>query len=259
MRLLVAFGAVALVLALVGCASAPRVLPADAVPDYQLGGAYDPPDGVTVVARDSTAEPAPGMYSICYVNGFQTQPGDSWPEELLVRGDDGPIVDPDWPDEHILDLSTAQNRAAIVARLRPVIEHCADAGFDAVEFDNLDSYTRSGGAFDLEDAVATAISLVGVAHAEGLAAGQKNTPELGARGHDEIGFDFAVVEECDRYQECAVYTAVYGDAVIAIEYADDLRRPFDEICADPEAPAAVVLRDRDLTAPGDPDYVFERC
>src|SRR4051794_25769058 len=29
-------------------------LPADAVADYQLGGAYAPPSGVTVVVRDST-------------------------------------------------------------------------------------------------------------------------------------------------------------------------------------------------------------
>ena len=31
---------------------------------------------------------------------------------------------------------------------------CRDKGFDAVEFDNLDSYGRSGGRLDIEDALA---------------------------------------------------------------------------------------------------------
>ena len=42
--------------------------------DYQLGGAYPPPAGVTIVSRDRTAERADGVYTICYVNGFQIQP-----------------------------------------------------------------------------------------------------------------------------------------------------------------------------------------
>src|SRR5699024_6855477 len=34
--------------------------PADTGFDYQLGGAYSPPEGTGIVVRDSTAEPAPG-------------------------------------------------------------------------------------------------------------------------------------------------------------------------------------------------------
>ncbi|WP_250983997.1 endo alpha-1,4 polygalactosaminidase [Rhizobium sp. CG4] len=49
-----------------------KPIPSRAIPDYQLGGSYEPPLGVTVVARDSTAMPAEGLYNICYVNGFQT-------------------------------------------------------------------------------------------------------------------------------------------------------------------------------------------
>ena len=41
---------------------------------------------MTVVVRDSTDMPEPGLYSICYVNGFQTQPGAEWTVELLVDG-----------------------------------------------------------------------------------------------------------------------------------------------------------------------------
>src|SRR3546814_6194319 len=65
-----------------GPASASPELPPDgAAFDYQLGGAYPPPDGVEIVVRDRTAGPLEDAYSICYVNGFQTQPGeqDLWP------------------------------------------------------------------------------------------------------------------------------------------------------------------------------------
>ncbi|MEZ4399256.1 MAG: hypothetical protein R3B06_04510 [Kofleriaceae bacterium] len=47
--------------------------PVNAGLDYQLGGAYTPPAGVTLVSRDREATPAAGRYSICYVNGFQVQ------------------------------------------------------------------------------------------------------------------------------------------------------------------------------------------
>ena len=43
--------------------------------DYQLGGAYAPPAGVTIVSRDRKAAPGrAALYNICYVNGFQIQP-----------------------------------------------------------------------------------------------------------------------------------------------------------------------------------------
>ena len=242
-------------LLLSGCAAG---FPEGAQPDYQLGGAYDAPAGVGIVARDSQERPA-GVYDICYVNGFQTQPGVEWPDALLLHDETGaPLIDPNWPDETLLDLSTAQQREQASVIIGESIDRCADAGFDAVEFDNLDSYTRSDGMLDLDDAVAFATLLVQRATAAGLDAGQKNTPQLGERG-PEIGFTFAVAEECARYRECADYTAVYGQRVIDIEYADDLERTFEEICADPETPASTILRDRDLAPAGDAGYVYEHC
>jgi len=235
-------------------------LPAAAKVDYQLGGAYDPAPDVTVVARDSGQSPVQGVYSICYVNGFQTQPGDLWPNSLVLHDAAGEkVVDPDWPDETILDISTPDNRAAIADRVAVTVAGCAGAGFDAVEFDNLDSFTRAGGAFGIEDAVAYADLLVTSAHRAGLAVGQKNTPELGARGRDEIGFDFAVAEECQRYDECAAYTAVYGDQVIDIEYSDNMLETWTAICADPQLPPASVLRDRKLLPDDKPGYVAKYC
>lgn len=149
------------------------------------------------------------MYSICYVNGFQIQPGVVWPKDLLVHNGDVLLVDPNWPDEHIIDISTAAKRSAAASRQYISIDACAAAGYAAVEFDNLDSYTRSAGGLSLNDAVAFAGLLVQYAHTAGLAAGQKNTAELGARGRDQIGFDFAVAEECDQFSECSSYTDIY--------------------------------------------------
>lgn len=261
----VAAGALALGLLLGGCAGGVdtggvQALPARAVVDYQLGGGYDPAEGVTVVARDSTDEPAAGLYSICYVNGFQTQPGAEWPDDLVLHDDSGAeVFDPGWPDERLLDIRTAAQREGAAAVLAPVIAGCAADGFQAVEFDNLDSYTRSDGALELEQAVAFASLLVREAHANGLAAGQKNTPQLAERGRDEIGFDFAVAEECRRYDECASYTEVYGDQVIDIEYVDDLGGSLDEVCADPQLPPATVLRDRPLAPAGAEGHVYQRC
>ncbi|MCU1528393.1 MAG: hypothetical protein JWP75_2156 [Frondihabitans sp.] len=228
--------------------------------DYQLGGAYSPPTGVTVVERDSTSDPAPHLYSICYVNGFQTQPGVTWPDGLLVHRADGSLlVDPGWPDEHLIDLSTAAKRAGAAAIQGKTIDECRAKGFRAVEFDNLDSYSRSKRAFTLDDGIAFATLLTARAHHDGLAAAQKNTTELGSRGRDEVGFDFAVSEECDRYTECSAYTKVYGKHVIDIEYTDDLRGTFAQVCARSGTPPMTILRDRDLVARGQKRYTYQHC
>ncbi|WP_256335884.1 endo alpha-1,4 polygalactosaminidase [Microbacterium sp. cf332] len=235
--------------------------PAGGLPDYQLGGAYEPEPDVEIVGRDRAAEPSVGRYSICYVNGFQTQPGerDLWDPDLLVAVDGRPLIDPEWPDEVLVDTSTAAQRDRILELVAPWIRGCADAGFDAVEFDNLDSFTRSRGRLDLGGNLALATAYVEVAHAAGLAAGQKNAAEYAPRLRDDAGFDFAVVEECAAYEECDAYTDVYGDAVVDIEYTDDLPRTWTEICADPATPPSVVLRDRDLTVKGDPEHAAMHC
>ncbi len=234
--------------------------PAGAAFDYQLGGAYDPPPGVEVVVRDSTADPAPGAYSVCYVNGFQTQPEVDWPDELVLHDESGaPLVDPNWPDEHLLDISTAAKREAAADRQAEAVARCAEAGYQAVEFDNLDSYTRSDGQLELTDAVEFASLLVDTAHEEGLAAAQKNTAELGPRGREEIGYDFAVTEECDRWDECKDFAEVYGEHVLNIEYTDDLRGSPDDVCARDSVPPSTIVRDRDLVPEGEPEHAYRSC
>ncbi|MFF1531060.1 endo alpha-1,4 polygalactosaminidase [Cellulomonas sp. NPDC058312] len=253
-------------LAVAGCSgpapARPGLPPAGVVVDYQLGGGYAPPDGIGGVVRDVTDAPDTDRWSGCYVNGFQTQPAerDVWLAEhpdLVLRDDAGdPVVDPGWPDELLLDTSTGAKRAAIAEVVGAQVTRCADRGFDAVELDNLDSWTRSDGRLTEDDAVDLAARLVDVAHAAGLAVAQKNAPDLGTRGRDEAGFDFAVAEECLAYDECAAYTDVYGDAVLDVEYDAG---PFPDRCADPRRPTSTVLRDRDLRTPADDGYVLATC
>ncbi len=251
-----------------GCAaaSAPptgvQLLPTTGAVDYQLGGAYDPPDGVDIFARDRNEPPAEGTYSICYINGFQTQPGelDAWPDELLLRDFAGEVVfDPNWPDEALLDTSTDESRDAIAVIVEPWIDGCADDGYDAVEFDNLDTYARSAGALTLDDNLALATRLVEIAHDRGLAAGQKNASEDAETLHATAWFDFAIAEECAVFEECGAYTAVYGEHVIDIEYSDVEGFSFEDACADPATPTLTVLRDRELTTPASEEYVFALC
>ena len=254
-------------------ATSPQPPPTRGVLDYQLGGTADVVDDGSgpvapdVVVRDATAEPLPGAYSVCYVNGFQTQPGeaDRWLDDhedlLLHDAVGGLVVDPDWPDEHVLDPSTAAQRDGILAVLGPVVLGCADDGFDAVEIDNLDTWTRFA-AIDEDGAHALARAYVDLAHDAGLAVAQKNAAEVAQVARDTLGFDFAVTEECAVWDECAAYTDAYGDHVLQVEYPDalaDAGLTFADVCARDDRAPLTVLRDRDLVAPDDPGYVYETC
>jgi len=241
-----------------------RLPPTGARFDYQLGGAYAPATGVAVVERDSTARPAAGRYNICYLNAFQTQPGElpAWKKrhpQLLLRHDGRLVTDPDWPDEVLLDTSSAAKRSALASVIGARIAHCAAAGFDAVEPDNLDSWTRSHQLLTADDNVRLAALLARRAHAAGLAIAQKNAGELGPRGRTEASLDFAVAEECQVYGECGDYTAVYGSHVIEIEYTDNGRAAFTRACAARGRTVSVLLRDRDVVPSDDPAYVSRWC
>ncbi|WP_328584640.1 endo alpha-1,4 polygalactosaminidase [Streptomyces sp. NBC_00370] len=238
-----------------------RPPPANAVFDYQLGGAYPPPAPVRVVSRDRAARPAKGLYSICYVNAFQTQPGAAvtwWREhhpDLLLKDAEGElVVDEDW-DEPLLDISTPDKRAALMDIVGPWIDGCAAAHFDAVEPDNLDSYERSDGELTRQDAAAFARLLTTRAHGRGLAVAQKNTADLLPQ-RAGIGFDFGVVEECAQYDECAEFGAAYGGRIFAIEY---VKKDFAAACRTWGKKLSLTLRDRDVRPAGSAGYVYRSC
>ncbi|WP_440582122.1 endo alpha-1,4 polygalactosaminidase [Streptomyces flavofungini] len=235
---------------------------ADAAFDYQLGGAYDPPAKTRAVSRDRSAKPAPGLYSICYVNAFQAQPGKKaarwWEREhpdLILRDDDGdPVIDEDW-NEPLLDISTAKKRTALAEIVGKWIDGCAESGFDAVEPDNLDSYERSEELLTADDAAAFARLLAQRAHRSGLAIAQKNTTDL-VDEHRRIGFDFAVTEECARYKECPDFAEAYDGKVFDIEYGT---KDFDAACRTWGKDLSITLRDRDVLPAGEKGYVHKHC
>ncbi|MGV9909522.1 endo alpha-1,4 polygalactosaminidase [Streptomyces tendae] len=231
--------------------------PAHAGFDYQIGGAYTPPAGVEVVSRDHTAAPAPGLYNICYVNAFQAQPGaeQDWDDDLLLRDANGDVVyDTDW-GEAFLDIRTADKRERIAEKVGSWIDGCADKGFQAVEPDNYDSYTRAGDLLDAADAQGLIKLLADRAHSDGLAIGQKNTVEL-APNREQNGLDFAVAEECGEWDECGDYTAEFGDRVIVIEYT---AKGLSKACAGFGDELSIVRRDLDVSPKGSSGYVRETC
>lgn len=235
----------------------PKLPPAHGGFDYQLGGAYPPPPGVQIVSRDHTDNPAPGLYNICYVNAFQAQPDarGQWPADLLLTDANGhAVIDQDW-NEALLDISTAAKRQRVAAKVGQWIDECARKGFNAVEPDNYDSYTRSGNLLTAADAQAFIILLAARAHARGLAIAQKNAAELAAH-RTQNGLDFAIAEECADYGECGTYATAFNDHVIVIEYTDQGLR---KACSAYASRLSIVRRDRNLTTPGSPDYVRQTC
>ncbi len=238
-------------MALAAPATARDPLPVGTDVDYQLGGARPVPAHVGIVVRDRKAPPVPGRYNVCYVNGFQTQAEERgfWKRHpaLVLRQKGRPVVDSAW-GEWLLDLRTPAKRSRLAAIMGIWTRTCANKGYDAVEYDNLDSFTRSRGLLRRSQAVVYARLLVNVAHAAGLSAGQKNLADFDGR---KVGYDFAVAEECGRYRECASFVANYGRRVLSIEYR---RVDFRWTCAHFGSRLAVVLRDLDLTPRGVRDW-----
>lgn len=237
-----------------------RPLPVDEPADYQLSGAYPLPRGVTVTTRDWRDPPPRRGYAICYVNGFQTQPEMFrwWQRRhpnLLLRKKNGRLVeDRNWPGEVVLDIRNRRELGDVVAAW---LRQCAAAGYDAVEPDNLDSWTRSRGLIRRAHTVRMARAIVRAGHKQGLAVAQKNTVELlGTR----IGFDFAVTEDCQVYRECGQYLRTYGRSVIEIEYPDGAgRRGFDRACRARGDEITVLFRDRMLKRPSQRGYRYATC
>lgn len=226
--------------------------------DYQLGGPYAPPAGVSVVVRDHTASPAPDTYNVCYVNAFQAQPDaeGEWDDDLLLRDAHGEtVMDKDW-DEALLDIGTDAKRRRVATRVNTWIDTCAAKGFQAVEPDNYDSYTRAPkGSLTTDDAKAFLALLADHAHDKGLAIAQKNTPEL-APDREKVGLDFAVVEECGMYDECGDYIAAFGRHVVDVEYDG---RGLAKACAGWGDGISIVLRDRDVLPAGESGHVRKTC
>ncbi len=192
---------------------------------WQLTGTVDTSVKVDVYDLDAFTTPestvkalkAAGRHTICYVNAgakedFRPDAG-RFPESVVGKGLDG------WPGEKWLDIRRWD-------LLEPVLTErfktCKSKGFDAVEPDNVDGYSNeSGFALTAADQLRYNRRVADLAHGMNLAVGLKNDVEQAATL--AAVFDFAVNEECAKYQECdelRVFTAS-GKPVFHVEYELD--------------------------------------
>jgi len=217
--------------------------------DYQIGGVRSVPRNVDVVVRDREAPPVEreDVYNVCYVNAFQTQPNEKrfWKKrwDLVLKKKGRAVVDSGW-GEWLLDVRTPAKRERLAAIVGRWMSGCADAGYDAVEPDNLDSFLRSKGLIGTADTAAFVRLLVQEAHGDGLAIAQKN--RAGWDG-SRLGMDFAVAEECAQYDECGSYQEHYGRQVLAVEYR---AKSFATACRRWEGEIALVRRDYAVSPQG---------
>ena len=186
----------------------------------------------------------------------------NWPQHLVLHelGED-----PNWGGEFLIDISSPAKRAAAAQHVRPMVDRCAEKGFEAVEFDNLDSWTRFGGTpladrmpFGRRAAIAYAELLTDHAHRRGLAVAQKNTLEASGVTPRGVGSGSTLPSSSNVAATTSVarYTVTYGTHVIAIEYG---RRAFRSACAAVGQRVSVVLRDVAVSTPGSASYRYRAC
>lgn len=192
--------------------------------DYQLHEPKDYSVQVAMIDLDLFDTPpadiknlkARGLKVVCYVSAGT---GENWrnekdrfPESVLGNSL------PEWPGERWVDIRQME----IVTRvMENRIKLCKDAGFDGIDFDNIDGYENSTGfGLSKDDEIKYASWLAAKAHQYGLAAFQKNAPDL--VGMLSSRFDGAVLEECSENGNnfCNQFSpyAAAGKPVLSISY-----------------------------------------
>ncbi|MEU6351450.1 endo alpha-1,4 polygalactosaminidase [Streptomyces sp. NPDC047072] len=163
-----------------------------------------------------------GRKVVCYINvgaweDFRPDKG-AFPRSVL--GDSN-----GWEGERWLDIRRRNVLRPIMAER---MDMCRAKGFDAVEPDLVDGYANDTGfPLSAADQLAYNRMIADLAHDRGLAVGLKNDldqiPQLLRH------FDFAVNEECAKYDECEALSPFVkaGKAVFHVEY----EVPNSEFCA----------------------------
>jgi hypothetical protein len=170
-------------------------------------------DGTTTNAAAVKQIHARKAHAVCYVDAgtWENWRPDAarYPTKLRGRSNG-------WPGERWLDVRAIKVLQPLIAAR---VDKCVKAGFDAVDFDNVEGYANDTG-FPLTGAQQLAFNrmLARLVHARGLAVGLKN--DLGQAGVLRADFDFAVNEQCFAFHECARYDGwtKSGRPVVEIEY-----------------------------------------
>ena len=177
--------------------------------------AYDV-DGFDTPRRTVKRIHGSGSKAICYVNvgAWENWRPDKekFPKSVLGRNYSG------WAGEKWLDIRRIDKLAPI---MRARFDICRQKGFDAIEPDNMDSYTNNTG-FPIKAKHQLRYNkwLAKEAHKRGLAIALKNDPAQ-ARGLQPY-FDFAITEDCFDQGWCYKMWPFIssGKAVLAAEYTD---------------------------------------
>src|SRR5262245_30888329 len=171
-------------------------------------------DDTTPNAKATSAIHARGGHALCYVSAGSWEnwrpDAAAFPESVKGRKNG-------WPGEAWLDI---RKLSILLPIMSARVEKCRTAGFDGVEWDNVDGYSnRTGFPLTYADQIAYDASLANLAHERGLTVALKNDVEQLA----DLApyFDYAVNEQCEQYSECGGYTAHFinaGKAVFQVEY-----------------------------------------
>jgi glycosyl hydrolase family 114 len=193
-----------------GPAVRPSVFDIDLYVDPAIAG-----NGTTFNTAAVNAIHANGGRAICYVSAGTFEPwrpdAASYPDSIKGRAVSG------FKDERWLDI---RQTSILFPILDARVAKCAQAGFDGVEWDNVDGFSnRTGFPLTAADQLFYNASLANMAHAHGLTVALKNDVEQ----LTDLGpyFDYAINEQCQQYSECGGYATSFtgqGKAVFQVEY-----------------------------------------
>jgi hypothetical protein len=196
-------------------------------------------DAVTPNTLGTAAVHARGAQAICYVSAGTWE---DWRPDAAQFPDSVKGAKNGWPGERWLDI---RQLSILMPIMGARVAKCRQAGFDGVEWDNVDGYSnRSGFPLVYTDQLTYNGTLANLAHTYGLTVAIKNDVEQ----LTDLApyFDYAVNEQCQQYQECGGYDGSFiaaGKAVFQVEYKLKLAK----FC--PTASAAnrnAILKDFDL-------------
>jgi hypothetical protein len=157
-------------------------------------------------------------HAVCYVDAgtWENWRPDAarFPKSLLGKGNG-------WPGERWLDIRATK---VLLPLIDARVAKCEKAGFDAVDFDNVDGYANTTG-FPLTGAEQLRFdkAIARLAHHRGMSVGLKN--DLDQLGALRASFDFAVNEQCFAFGECGLYDGWVKarKPVVQIEYSGDTK------------------------------------
>jgi hypothetical protein len=193
-----------------GAAVRPSVFDIDLYVDPAIAG-----NNTTINTAALNAIHANGGKAICYVSAGTYEPwrpdAASYPDSIKGRAVGG------FKDERWLDI---RQTSVLLPIMDARVTKCRQAGFDGVEWDNVDAYSnRSGFPLTAADQAFYNASLANLAHSHGLTVALKNDVEQLVDLSPY--FDYAINEQCQQYSECDGYTTSFisqGKAVFQVEY-----------------------------------------